>query len=624
MQLILQNEATAALRTVNLFLVESGTGLNPATGEGGGTAQVLLPGATAYIDTAILTSANTLGQYRIVLPQGSLATLGPSRVRYKGGTAAEAFADILVVAWNPFTDYIGTVGTLVLYTGTVGTIQNLIGTVGTVNYVGSVGTLNTYLGTVGTVGTALVLAPSQSGVTIGTLLAYTGTVGTVGTVLVYTGTIGTVQTLIGSVGTVLRLSGTAVTDVWGAATKALTDKAGFSLAADQSLVTIGTLNTYTGTIGTLLTYLGTIGTVGIVVRLGGTAVTDVWGAATKALTDKAGFSLAADQSAVTIGTVNTVPAIGSVGTVGTLGAQALADVNAQVDTALSDIYLNKLLAVTAGTALPGTAQALLYDLLETASGTWRFNVNALSQGPSGSGGVADWTANERNQIRYRLGVDGSTATPGTNLPNLGTVTASLVANQAGVTIGTLNTYLGTVSIVGSVLAVGDKTGYSLLADQSAVTIGTVNRAGSLAVNLDKSSYSLAASQVGVTIGTVLYTGSVGTVLDKAGYSLAADQSAVTVGTAKVAGTLGVQAKADVNAEMIDVLTVDTIAEPGVGAPQVTPTPFQVWGWFYADWRNQVTQTGTLRRIRNDAGSVLAQATLEDTGTTFTKSEYTSG
>ena len=36
------------------------------------------------------------------------------------------------------------------------------------------------------------------------------------------------------------------------------------------------------------------------------AAADVWSVATRALTDKAGFSLAADQSAVTVGTVNTV------------------------------------------------------------------------------------------------------------------------------------------------------------------------------------------------------------------------------------------------------------------------------------------------------------------------------
>ncbi len=63
----------------------------------------------------------------------------------------------------------------------------------------------------------------------------------------------------------------AADKAWGTAARALTDKAGFSLAADQSAVTVGTVTT---------------------------------------LTNKTGFSLAADQSAVTVGTVNTISASG--------------------------------------------------------------------------------------------------------------------------------------------------------------------------------------------------------------------------------------------------------------------------------------------------------------------------
>jgi len=59
---------------------------------------------------------------------------------------------------------------------------------------------------------------------------------------------------------------------------------------------------------------------------------DVWSVATRALTDKSDFNLAADQSDVTIGTVNA------------LGTQAKADVNAEVDNALD-------------TAIPGSPTA---------------------------------------------------------------------------------------------------------------------------------------------------------------------------------------------------------------------------------------------------------------------------
>lgn len=62
------------------------------------------------------------------------------------------------------------------------------------------------------------------------------------------------------------------------------------------------------------------------------AAADVWSVATRAITDKAGFNLAADQSGVTVGTVNA------------LGTQAKADVNTEVDAALN-------------TAIPGSPTA---------------------------------------------------------------------------------------------------------------------------------------------------------------------------------------------------------------------------------------------------------------------------
>ena len=51
--------------------------------------------------------------------------------------------------------------------------------------------------------------------------------------------------------TAVGFSTHSAADVWAVGTRALTDKAGFSLAADQSGVTVGTVNAIAGTIGTL-------------------------------------------------------------------------------------------------------------------------------------------------------------------------------------------------------------------------------------------------------------------------------------------------------------------------------------------------------------------------------------
>ncbi len=93
-------------------------------------------------------------------------------------------------------------------------------------------------------------------------------------------------------------------------------------------------------------------------------------------------------------------------------------VNTEVDTALADIHLDHLLAVDYNpTAKPGVATALLNELIEDdGGGVSRYTAGALAQAPSGGGG-GDWTATEKANIRYRLGVDGTQTAPG-NVPTL--------------------------------------------------------------------------------------------------------------------------------------------------------------------------------------------------------------
>ena len=55
----------------------------------------------------------------------------------------------------------------------------------------------------------------------------------------------------------------------------------------------------------------------------------------------------------------------------------------------------------------------------TTVGTFGYYLDDQISGISGGGGT-DWTATEKNQIRYRLGVDGTTAAPSVNSPDLAT------------------------------------------------------------------------------------------------------------------------------------------------------------------------------------------------------------
>lgn len=89
-----------------------------------------------------------------------------------------------------------------------------------------------------------------------------------------------------------------------------------------------------------------------------------------------------------------------------------AEVQSEVQDAIEANHLDHLLAVTYDPASkPGAADALLNELVESDAGVARYTANALEQAPSGGGGVADWTADERTAIRAILGVPTSGTTP---------------------------------------------------------------------------------------------------------------------------------------------------------------------------------------------------------------------
>jgi hypothetical protein len=101
--------------------------------------------------------------------------------------------------------------------------------------------------------------------------------------------------------------------------------------------------------------------------------------------------VAADYVVVgdTIAGVTTVTNLTNAPTSGDLTATMKASINAECDTALSDIHLDHLLAADYDPAAkPGVATALLNELVENDGGVSRFTENALEQAPSGTGASA--------------------------------------------------------------------------------------------------------------------------------------------------------------------------------------------------------------------------------------------
>ncbi len=96
---------------------------------------------------------------------------------------------------------------------------------------------------------------------------------------------------------------------------------------------------------------------------------------------------------------------------------------------------------------------------------------------------------------------------------------------------------------------------------------------------------------------------------------------VSVTTTGTATTLGGAGLAAVNAEVVDVISVDTQAELSA-MPGTSPTIKQMLQWVYQMMRNKLTTTGTEQKsFKNDGTTVLGTSTQSDDGTTFTRGKF---
>ncbi len=77
--------------------------------------------------------------------------------------------------------------------------------------------------------------------------------------------------------------------------------------------------------------------------------------------------------------------------------------------------------------------------------------------------------------------------------------------------------------------------------------------------------------------------------------------------------------AQVNAEVLDVLSVDTFAEP-TGAPAATDDLATKLGFLYEVLRNKITVTASAATYFNDAGTAQWSKSLSDDGTVYLESE----
>lgn len=108
-------------------------------------------------------------------------------------------------------------------------------------------------------------------------------------------------------------------------------------------------------------------------------------------------------------------------------------------------------------------------------------------------------------------------------------------------------------------------------------------------------------------------------------TVAAVTTVTNLTNAPTNGDLTATMKASVNAEVLDVLNVDTFAEPGQGNPPATATLVQKISYLYKAWRNRSTVTASEYALYADNGTTKDQeAAVSDDGTTFERAEIVTG
>lgn len=112
------------------------------------------------------------------------------------------------------------------------------------------------------------------------------------------------------------------------------------------------------------------------------------------------------------------------------------------------------------------------------------------------------------------------------------------------------------------------------------------------------------------------------ILDARASQTTADAILADTGTdGVVVAGLTAGAKAEVNAEVVDVLVTDTFAQPS-SVPAATSSIKDKINWMFTVLRNKITQTATTQTLRNDADTTtIGTSTHSDNGTTHTRGKW---
>ena len=200
----------------------------------------------------------------------------------------------------------------------------------------------------------------------------------------------------------------------------------------------------------------------------------------------------------------------------------------------------------------------------------------------------------------------------------GLATAANLATVAGY----IDTEIGTIL---TNLAVVDGIVDDILLDTA--EIGTAG-AGLTNINLPNQTMDIVGNITGNLSGSVgSVTGAVGSVTGAVGSVTGAVGSVTGLTAANLDAAISTRATpAQVNTEVLDVLNVDTFAQPGQETPAATTTLVKMLSYLYKGFRNRkdTTAAGAFKLYNDDATTVDQKSTLTDDAVTFTTTELTSG
>lgn len=306
-------------------------------------------------------------------------------------------------------------------------------------------------------------------------------------------------------------------------------------------------------------------------------------------------------------------------TVGELWLHATATGADPTDTSYTVVAYDPFDSVRLGlTALPNVVAAgngglpTVNASNEVKAIVYAYNTGMTPLQPTVSGRTLDVT------LTGAAGIDwGNVENPTTSNNLSGT---NIATNQA--VLITYGTGTGQLNVTSGVVK-ADVSAYSsgMTPLQPTVAGRTLDVTATGAAGLDWGNIENPTTTVGLSGTTVGVTTVAG---DSSGVTtlLTRIPSALTITSGSVnVNSLGSTAKSEVNAEVLDVLTVDTFAEPG-SVPSATATLKDKIGWMQSLSRNKITQTSTTQTLRNDGDSGnISQSTVSDDGTTFTRGKF---